>query len=443
MSKLISSVNLRLMILGVMVILFIIPLSMVGSLIEERNLSRMDAVSEVGEKWSQSQTLLGPILVIPYNIRIPKSGASQSKEKWDYVTEYAYFLPEELTYQVDLVTEQRKRGIYQIPLYTCKMNAKGKFSQLRSSDFPQDTTYIYWDDARLIVSVSDLKGLGGDLKLNWKGKEKTFSPGTKSSYFPSGMSLPVPLVESDESLQFAMNVSLKGSESFSIIPIGKKTMVMMDSNWKDPSFNGNLLPVDREVHETGFRSVWETSYFSRSYPQVIHSLDESIVNSIYNSAFGVSLFIPVDHYLKLERSIKYGLLFIVTSFTLFFLMEVFGGIVLHPIQYVLIGCAMIIFYVLNLSLSEQIGYLGAYMISSIAITTLIGYYAMNVLQNRKKGMITGIYYMFLYAFLYIILASEDQALLLGSITFFVILSMVMHFTRKINWYQFGLNAQSH
>lgn len=442
MSKLISSVNLRLMILGVMVILFIIPLSMVGSLIEERNQSRMDAVSEVGEKWSQSQTLLGPILVIPYNIRIPKSGASQSKEKWDYVTEYAYFLPEELTYQVDLVTEQRKRGIYQIPLYTCKMNAKGKFSQLRSSDFPQDTTYIYWDDARLIVSVSDLKGLGGDLKLNWKGKEKTFSPGTKSSYFPSGMSLPVPLVESDESLQFAMNVSLKGSESFSIIPIGKKTMVMMDSNWKDPSFNGNLLPVDREVHETGFRSVWETSYFSRSYPQVIHSLDESIVNSIYNSAFGVSLFIPVDHYLKLERSIKYGLLFIVTSFTLFFLMEVFGGIVLHPIQYVLIGCAMIIFYVLNLSLSEHIGYLGAYMISSIAVTTLIGYYAMNVLQNRKKGIITGIYYMFLYAFLYIILASEDQALLLGSITLFVILSMVMHFTRKINWYQFGLNVES-
>ncbi|XDD46878.1 cell envelope integrity protein CreD [Leptospira sp. WS39.C2] len=441
MSKLISSVNVRLLILGVMVILFIIPLSMVGSLIDERNQSRLNAVSEVGEKWSQNQTLLGPILVIPYNIRIPKSGNSQSKEKWDYITEYAYFLPEELSYQVGMNTEERKRGIYQIPLYTNKIFAKGRFSAVRSSDFPLDTTYIYWDDARLVVSVSDLKGLGGDLKLTWNGKDKYFTPGTKSTFFPSGMSLPIQINENEGNGIFAMDVSLKGSESFSIIPIGKKTKMTMESNWKDPSFNGNLLPVDREIHETGFRSLWESSYFSRSYPQVIHSLDDSIVNSIYNSAFGVSLLIPVDHYFKLERSVKYGLLFIVTSFTLFFLMEVFGGIVLHPIQYILIGCAMIIFYVLNLSLSEHIGYFWAYLISSLAVTSLIGYYAMNVLENKKKGVITSGYYLTLYSFLYIILASEDQALLLGSITLFTILALVMHFTRKINWYQFGLNSQ--
>lgn len=175
---------------------------------------------------------------------------------------------------------------------------------------------------------------------------------------------------------------------------------------------------------------------------MIHSLDDSIVNSIYNSAFGVSLLIPVDHYLKLERSVKYGLLFLVTSFTLFFLMEVFGGIILHPIQYILIGCAMVIFYVLNLSLSEHIGYLSAYIISSFAVTSLIGYYAMHVLNNKRKGIITAIYYLTLYSFLYVILASEDQALLLGSVTLFAILALVMHFTRKINWYQFGLTSQN-
>ncbi|TGL56954.1 cell envelope integrity protein CreD [Leptospira kemamanensis] len=441
MSKLISSVNIRLLILGVMTILFLIPLSMVGSLIEERSQSRLDAVSEVGEKWSRGQTLLGPILVIPYNIRIPKSGTSQSKEKWDYVTDYAYFLPEELGYQVQMETEERKRGIYNIPLYTNKLNVRGKFASIQLSDFPMDTTYIYWEDARVIVSVSDLKGLGGELKLNWNGKEKFFTPGTKSNYFASGMSLPIKLDENEGTMNFVMDLSLKGSESFSMIPIGKKTKMMMESNWKDPSFNGNLLPVDREIHETGFRSVWETSYFSRSYPQIIHSLDDAIVDSIYSSAFGVSLLIPVDHYLKLERSVKYGLLFLVTSFTLFFLMEVFGGIILHPIQYVLIGCAMVIFYVLNLSLSEHIGYLGAYMVSSVAVTSLIGYYAIHVLQNKKKGIITASYYLSLYSFLYIILASEDQALLLGSITLFAILALVMHFTRKINWYQFGLHSQ--
>ncbi|ABZ92931.1 CreD-like protein [Leptospira biflexa serovar Patoc strain 'Patoc 1 (Ames)'] len=443
MSKLISSVNIRLLILGVMVILFIIPLSMVGSLIVERSQSRIEAVAEVGEKWSRNQTLIGPFLVIPYNIRIPKSGNSHSKEKWDYTTEYAYFLPDELSYQVEMLTEERKRGIYQIPLYTNKIYAKGKFAPVRSTDFPTDTTYIYWDDVRLIVSVSDLKGLGGDLKLTWNGKEKYFSPGTKSNFFPSGMNLPIQLEENIGFSNFNMDISLKGSESFSIIPIGKKTKMQMESNWKDPSFNGNLLPVDREIFDTGFRSNWESSYFSRSYPQVIHSIDDSIVNSLYDSAFGVNLLIPVDHYLKLERSIKYGLLFIVTSFTLFFLMEVFGGIILHPIQYILIGCTMIIFYVLNLSLSEHIGYLGAYMISSLAVTILIGYYSIHVLNNRKKGIITAMYYLSLYSFLYIILASEDQALLLGSITLFLILALVMHFTRKINWYQFGMETQKH
>ncbi|EOQ89408.1 inner membrane protein CreD [Leptospira yanagawae serovar Saopaulo str. Sao Paulo = ATCC 700523] len=442
MNKLISSVNIRLLILGVMIILFLIPLSMVGSLIEERSLSRMEAVSEVGAKWSQSQTLLGPIIVIPYNVRIPKSGTSQSKEKWDYITDYAYFFPEDLNYEAKMLTEERKRGIYHIPLYTNKIHLNGKFSNILVSDFPMDTTYIYWEDARVMVSVSDLKGLGGDLKLNWNGKEKYFSPGTKSNFFTTGMSLPIKLDENFGTMNFVMDLSLKGSEIFSIIPIGKKTKVTMESNWKDPSFNGNLLPVDREIHDTGFRSVWETSYFSRSYPQVIHSLDDSIVNSIYNSAFGVSLLIPVDHYLKLERSVKYGLLFLVTSFTLFFLMEVFGGIILHPIQYILIGCAMVIFYVLNLSLSEHIGYLSAYIISSFAVTSLIGYYAMHVLNNKRKGIITAIYYLTLYSFLYVILASEDQALLLGSVTLFAILALVMHFTRKINWYQFGLTSQN-
>ncbi|MCG6162125.1 inner membrane CreD family protein, partial [Leptospira bandrabouensis] len=162
-----------------------------------------------------------------------------------------------------------------------------------------------------------LKGLGGDLKLTWNGKEKTFTPGTKSNFFLSGMSLPIQLEENEGNSVFTMDVSLKGSDTFSISPIGKKTKMMMESNWRDPSFNGNILPVDREIFDGGFRSLWETSYFSRSFPQVIHSLDDSILNSIHNSAFGVSLLIPVAHYLTLERSVKYGLLFIVTIFTLF------------------------------------------------------------------------------------------------------------------------------
>lgn len=174
MSKLQTSVNLRLAILGGMVLLFIIPLVMIGSLIEERSASRNQAVVEVGEKWGTSQTIVGPILLVPYNVRIPKSGSTKEKDKWDYITDYAYFLPDELDSVVEMKTELRKRSIYEIPLYTSKMKLSGKFSPMYSSDFPLDTTYIYWEDARIILSVSDLKGLGGEMKLLWAGKEKSF-----------------------------------------------------------------------------------------------------------------------------------------------------------------------------------------------------------------------------------------------------------------------------
>lgn len=441
MSKLQTSVNLRLAILGGMVLLFIIPLAMIGSLIEERSAARNEAVTEVGEKWGTNQTIVGPILVVPYNVRIPKSGSTKEKDKWDYITDYAYFLPDELDSVIDMKTELRKRNIYEIPLYSSKVKVSGKFSSIQSSDFPIDTTYIYWDDVRLVLSVSDLKGLGGEMKLTWSGKDKKFLPGTKSSYFQSGLNSPVMITDSASSIPFEILLEVKGSESISLIPIGKKSKLMMSSDWKDPSFNGNLLPKDRSIHENGFSAVWESSYFARSYPQVIHSMDDSIFNSIMNSGYGVSLVIPVDHYLKMERSVKYGLLFIVTSFALFFLMEVFGGVMLHPIQYILIGSAMVLFYILNLTFSEHLGFLPAYILSSLAVTALIGYYAISVLNNKKKGIITASYYLGLYSFLYVILASEEQALLLGSLALFLVLASVMHFTRKVDWYQFGIKKE--
>ncbi|TGL44610.1 cell envelope integrity protein CreD [Leptospira perdikensis] len=441
MSKLQTSVNLRLAILGGMVLLFIIPLVMIGSLIDERSAARSQAVTEVGEKWGTNQTIVGPILMIPYNVRTPKSGSTKEKDKWDYVTDYAYFLPEELDSVVEMKTELRKRSIYEIPLYTSKMKITGKFSSILSSDFPIDTTYIYWDDVRLIVSVSDLKGLGGEMKLSLFGKDKKFLPGTRSSFFHSGLNAPVVITETGNSIPFEIQMEIKGSESLSVIPVGKKSKLVMNSDWKDPSFNGNLLPKDRSIHDNGFSAVWESSYFARSYPQVIHSMDTLILDTILNSGYGVSLVIPVDHYLKMERSVKYGLLFIVTSFALFFLMEVFGGVLLHPIQYILIGSAMVLFYVLNLSFSEHLGFLPAYILSSLAVTGLIGYYAISVLKNKRKGLVTASYYLVLYSFLYVILASEEQALLLGSMALFMVLATVMHFTRKVDWYQFGLKKE--
>ncbi|TGN19319.1 cell envelope integrity protein CreD [Leptospira idonii] len=438
MTKIQSSVNLRLVILGVMILCFLIPLSMIQNLIYDRKLTAENAALEISSKWGGNQVVAGPFLVIPYNLKIPVSDQSSKKQSWDYVTHYAYFLPEDVRMKADLQTELRKRGIYEAVLYKSDLNLEGKFKTPALSDFPKDTSYVYWDDAALVLSVSDVKGIGSEVKLNWGGKEKIFLPGGASTgYFGTGLHTPVSWEDSEVNKKFQIRFDLKGSQSFHFVPTGKNSSFQLSADWKDPSFDGNSLPRDRNITEQGFDSTWDSSYFGRNYPQVITYMDGSISESIDSSKNGVKLITPTDHYLKTERSVKYGILILITSFTLFFLMEVFGGVILHPIQYLLIGSAMVVFYILNLSFSEHIGFTGAYTAASIAVSLLIGYYSASVLKNSKKGILTGIYYSGLYGFLYVILSSEDQALLLGSVALFVVLGIVMHFTRKVDWYAFG------
>ncbi|TGN13359.1 cell envelope integrity protein CreD [Leptospira ilyithenensis] len=442
MIKIQNSVNFRLVILGLMAIGFLIPLGLVGSLIGDRHRSSEEAVEEISSKWGGNQVIAGPFLVVPYNVRIPKSSNDNSKKiEWDYETHYTYFLPEEIRITGDLKSEIRKRSIYQAVLYNGEIQVDGKFKIPVEADFPSETSYIYWSDVRLVTSITDGKGLGKEIRFVWSGKEKNLQPGTESPYFPSGFHADLNLSERESSVKFQMHISLKGSESFSIVPVGKENTVQISSDWNDPSFEGNLLPKDRTITESGFNAVWESSYFGRNYPQIIRSMDANTAELILASANGVKLIIPADHYQKMERSVKYALLILVTSFTLFFLLEVFGGIILHPIQYLLIGSCMVVFYILNLSLSEHLGFVLSYSLASLAVSSLIGYYAASVLKNKKKGVLSGFFYICLYTFLYVVLSSEDQALLLGSIAVFVLLAIVMHFTRKIDWYSFGKERQ--
>ncbi|MDF3821256.1 cell envelope integrity protein CreD [Leptospira sp. 96542] len=439
MFKIQNSVNIRLLVLAFMVICFLIPLGFVRSLISDRHFSSSEAIAEIGSKWGGSQVLAGPFIVIPYTVKYPQSSETDSKKvEWQYETHHAYFLPEELKVETSMLSEIRKRSIYQAVLYSSDLSLSGKFKLPSGRDFPSNTSYIYWNEMKLITSISDTKGLGKDTKLIWDGIEKSWEPGTESTYFPNGIHSNLNMIDKNKSLvHFKIQMSLKGSESISIVPSGKNNSVQISSNWGDPSFEGNLLPKDRTITESGFSAVWESSYFGRNYPQIIRSMDSNYVNQILGSGYGVKLIIPADHYQKIERSVKYAILILLTSFTLFFLLEIFGGVTLHPIQYLLIGASMVVFYILNLSLSEHFGFLISYTIASFAVSLLIGYYAMAVLKNSKKGVLAGGYFIGLYSFLYIILTSEDQALLLGSVAVFMLLTLVMHFTRKIDWYSFG------
>ncbi|WP_061248435.1 cell envelope integrity protein CreD [Leptospira alstonii] len=432
-----SSINLRIFILAILLAGFLIPIQMVDSLVSERQQRAAEAAVEVSSKWGSSQTVAGPILVVPYHVLKKEIEEKNGKEVFvkANVYEKMYFLPEELNLETDLKAEKRKRGIYEAILYAGDLKIQGNFKRPTVSDFPKDTKNIEWDNARLIVSVSDSKGIGSDMELVFAEKRKTFQPGGSSAddYFHFGLHSEIRLSELKNPLTFQIKIPIQGSDSMHLVPLGKKSTVQISSNWKDPSFEGNLLPKERTISETGFQATWESSYFSRNYPQVI-SRNDLNSNEILSSGYGVRLIVRADQYLKLERSLKYAILFLGASFTLFFLLEIFGGKILHPFQYLMIGFAMVVFYILNLSLSEHLGFTFSYLIASLAVSCLIGYYAGFVLNNKKRGYIAVGYYVGLYSFLYVILASEDNSLLLGSIAVFLFLAILMHLTRKIDWY---------
>ncbi|WP_061246386.1 cell envelope integrity protein CreD [Leptospira interrogans] len=440
MFKIQSSVSLRILILGIMLGLLLIPINLVGSLVFERQARAGEAIEEMSSKWGGKQEMAGPFLVIPYQaleeeIREDKHGKEIRVQV--NVFKEMYFLPEKLNLETDLKAEKRKRGIYEAVLYHGNVKFQGNFKQPSISDFPMNTKKNFWAESKMIVVVNDAKGIGNDVKLFLAEKEKTFQPGSSSERFTSGLHSKMNLLDFKFPLMFQIQIPTQGSDSMGLISLGKETKIQISSNWKDPSFEGSFLPKERNISENGFQATWESSYFSRNYPQVISSEDRSTLDTILSSGLGVRLIVPVDHYLKLERSIKYAILLIAASFALFFLLEIFGGKILHPFQYLMIGFVMVVFYILNLSLSEHLGFIISYTIASLAVSGLIFYYATSILQSKKRGFIAGGFYFGLYSFLYVILSSEDYALLIGSVVVFVFLALLMHLTRKINWYSFG------
>ncbi|XDD51726.1 cell envelope integrity protein CreD [Leptospira sp. WS92.C1] len=444
MFKIQSSINLRILILAILLSGFLIPIQMVDSLVSERQQRAMEATEEVSSKWGSSQTVAGPFLVIPYKVHKEKVKGQNGEDIIIGEDGEMYFLPEELNLETNLKTEKRKRGIYEAILYGGDLKMEGNFNPPGVSDFPENTKSIFWNHARMIVFVSDPKGIGNDIEFLLRGKKKTFQPGSSSLILNSansGLHSEIKLSESNSPLTFQIKIPIQGSNSIHLAPLGKRSKIQISSDWKDPSFEGNLLPKERKISETGFQAIWESSYFSRNYPQIF-SFGGVSFDTILTSCYGVRLIIRADQYLKLERSLKYAILFLGASFTLFFLLEIFGGKILHPFQYLMIGFAMMVFYILNLSLSEHLGFAFSYIAASLAVSCLIGYYAGAVLQNIKRGLVAGGYYLGLYVFLYVVLASEDNSLLLGSVAVFLFLALLMHLTRKIDWYSFGYKKET-
>ncbi len=425
-----QSVTLKLLSIFILMLLLMIPVSLVMELINERDAMRQSAINEVSDKWANSQHVFGPVLTLPFNRQVLEDGKVKT------VREEAHILPSLLKISGEVEPRSLHRGIYEVVVYDSQVSFKGNFEEIEKYIAELNDYEVLWDEAFLTISISDLRGIKQKVIVNWDGQEIQVEPGSLiPGLVHSGITVNNVFedVPEAENLQFSFNLHLQGSSHLGFIPLGKETTIVLTSNWQDPSFSGSFLPDERTVNEEGFVASYKILELNRNYPQFwIGDLNAA---SIQSSAFGVDLLLPANDYQKAMRSAKYALLVISLTFLTFFLVEIFSKKSVHPFQYILVGLALVLFYVLLISISEHTSFNTAYLIAGTAVITMTGLYARSVLGSLKQTIVLVLVLSLTYSFVYITLQIQDYALLIGSIGLTAILALTMYITRNINWYE--------
>jgi inner membrane protein len=421
-----SSVSIKILIIGGLVLLLLIPTIFIQLTISERKNRQQEVVREISSRWGHEQTLVGPILTIPVKY-LKKDEFGNDKQ---YI-KHIYLFPENLDYAGNLKPEMRYLSIYEIPVYASDIDVSGNFNIASINEMDLKKGEIQYDRARIGFEISDMKGIGNQVKLNWNKKPFKAQAGPHPcSLLKKGFHFQAPLSDNTTEYQFSLSLQLKGTNNINFIPLGKKTSARITSSWQHPGFIGEFLPRNREINSEGFVANWEIYDLNRNIPTYTDNR-EFVLNE---AAFGIALVTPVNQYQQTTRSVKYAILFIGLSFLAFFLIEILHDKQLHPMQYLLIGSGLILFYILLLSLSEHLSFSISYFISSVSLIVLITLYSKAILNDQRfMGVISAVL-ISLYGFLFINLQLEDYALLLGSIGLFLILAVVMYLTRNLNWY---------
>ncbi len=430
-----KSMTMRAVLVAILVLLLLIPLAMVQDLIREREYRKDEAATGVSATWGGSQTITGPLISVPYQATA-KVDLGDGRTEMRNVTQYAHFLPEKLKVEGTLDPEKRHRGIYDVVVYKGHVSIAADFAAMKDL-LPTVASALRWDEASLCLGISDLRSIKQQVTAKMAGKDLAFEPGVPSDdLIASGLSVPFPMDSSALGKPFALSIALElnGSGSFRVVPIGRTTSLTIHSSWPDPSFQGAFLPDTSSINATGFTAQWTVLHLNRPYPQEFTGSRNS---ELMDSAFGPDLILPVDEYQKSTRAAKYGLMLIVMVFLVFFFVEVLQKLRIHPIQYLLVGLALCIFYTLLIALSEHIGFGWAYIVSAVAVIGLVVFYARSVFKQMKATQLLGLVMVLVFGFMFTVINQEDYALLIGSIGLFIVLAIVMAVSRKIDWERAG------
>jgi inner membrane protein len=433
-----GSVTGKVLFIGLLILLLLLPLGMIEGLILERTQHYATARSAVANAHGEAQRLGGPMLVVPF--RFTRRAYADPV----VVVDELYVLPETLTITGAIRTDQRERGIYDVPVYEAELHVEGTLPAV-TLGAGYDDLEILWDQAELALPLTDARSVQEPIVLTSGSGTTTFRSGSErvagfgpqlvASYAELGLgALSAPQA-------FSFDVSVNGTTSIHFLPLGDSTRVGITSGWPSPSFTGAYSPDDRSVTEQGFRAEWRVLDLGRGYPSTWRRTD-GVPQTVAASAFGADLITPVGVHEASLRATKYGVLIVSLTFVAYFLFELFAALRLHPLQYLLIGLANCVFYVLLLALAEHIGFAPAYAASAAAATGLITSYSAAVLRSFVRAAPIGALLAGLYGYLYVTLRAEDYALLIGAIGAFATLAAFMYVTRRVDWFNVSFGADA-
>jgi inner membrane protein len=430
----------KMIMVGILTLVLLVPLQYVKSLIEERSKRQKEVVTEINQKWGESIYFYGPIIKVPYlksNIIIKEENGKSTVSREEVSEDnFIYFFPNNLKNAATITMKKPlKRNNYESIVFTSEMKFSGNYetNDLKLNTIPAEN--IMWNKASVIIKTNNLKSIKEEVKIKIGNKNYVFEPVYNTNPNDSIEALETDIIDfgsilNDTNISFQFNLTYDGSEQIKMVPIGKTTEVMMNSNWNSPSFIGNFLPNDnKKITAKGFDANWKILHINRPFSQ--HFV--GYLPDLRKYSFGVDFIIPVDEYLQNDRASKYGFLVIGLTFLIFFLIQSISKKNIHIFQYSMIGLALILFYTLLISITEHSSFTKAYLISASSVIVMIGLYSVSILKDKKFPLFIGLSLTALYSFIFVIIQMENYALLVGSIGLFLILGAVMYFSRKIDW----------
>lgn len=427
-----QKIETKLIIIIGLIVLLLIPIFMIQNLIDERSELQQQVQADIAKSSSDEQQVIGPFIHAQYLETVTVDG--KTSEQLMNMT----LLPESLNVSSNLATFEKYRGIYKALLYRSQNQFEGRFKTSALAVLADKKI----KRLNLILAISDIRGIGQGSHINVNERSYELLPGTQLDQLPQGIrvELDYETIRKSEVLPYQIGLNLQGMRQLSFAPVGKNSSLTMQADWPHPSFVGDYLPIESSISAQDFSASWQTNYFATNLKELFNQcLFRNECTLFKQRNMGVNLVDSVNHYLKNYRASNYAILVIVLIFASFFLLEVLRDEPIHPVQYGFVGLALAVFYLLLISLSEHLGFNIAYLLSALASAILLSVYVAGMLKNSKHGGLFLCGVLFLYSLLYGLLSAEDYALLMGSVLVFVVLSLIMMLTRRVNWY--GRHAQ--